>query len=69
MERIQPFALRYRGKFVLIDIETGAWEMDADKMTASRRMDTRLPETQVWMLRIGYPYARRFGAGLRRRAA
>ena len=35
------------GKFVLIDIETGAWEMDADEMAASRRMDARLPDAQV----------------------
>jgi hypothetical protein len=56
-----------KGKLVLIDIETGAWEMDADEMTASRRMDARLPDAQVWMVRVGYPYVRRFGAGRLRR--
>lgn len=58
-----------KGKFVLIDIETGAWEMDADEMTASRRLDARISEPQVWMVRVGYPYVRRFGAGRNRRVA
>ena len=52
-----------KGKFVLIDIETGAWEMDSDEMEASRRMDARLPDPQVWMVRVGYPYVYRYGAG------
>jgi hypothetical protein len=56
-----------KGKYVLIDIETGAWEMDADEMAASRRMDARLPDAQVWMVRVGYPYVYRFGAGRNRR--
>ena len=57
-----------KSKFVLIDIETGAWEMDSDEMLASRRMDARLPDAQVWMVRVGYPYVYRFGAGRIRRA-
>ena len=51
------------GKFVLIDIETGTWEMDVDEMAASRRMDTLLPDAQVWMVRVGYSYVRRIGGG------
>src|SRR5438874_12857495 len=51
-----------KGKFVLIDIETGAWEMDSDEMEASRRMDARLPDPQVWMVRVGYPYVYRLGS-------
>ena len=58
-----------KGKFVLIDIESGAWEMDADEIAASRRMDARLPDAQVWMVRVGYPYVYRFGAGRTRRVA
>lgn len=56
-----------KGKFVLIDIETGVWEMDAEEMVASQRLDARLPDAQVWMVRVGYPYVRRFGAGHLRR--
>lgn len=44
-----------KGKIVLVDIESGAWEIDADEVAASRRMDARLPDAQVWMVRVGYP--------------
>src|SRR5712692_3625955 len=47
--------------FVLIDIETGAYEVDADEMAASDRLDARVPDAQVWMRRVGSPYARSFG--------
>ena len=50
-------------KFVLIDIETGIWEMDADEMTAAKRLDARVPDAQVWMVRVGTSYVYRLGAG------
>lgn len=50
------------GKFVVIDIETGAYEIDADELVASDRLLARYPEAQVWLKRIGSRYARRFGA-------
>ena len=49
-----------KGKFVLIDIESRDWEMDEDEMAASLRMDARLPDAQVWMVRVGYPYVYRY---------
>lgn len=52
-----------KGKYVAIDIETGTWEMDASEMTASGRLRQRVPDAQTWMLRVGYDYIRRFGAG------
>jgi hypothetical protein len=56
-----------KGKFVLIDIETGDWEMDADEREAAKRLDARVPDAQVWFLRVGIGYVRRFGAGHSRR--
>jgi len=50
-----------KGKFVLIDIETGAYEIDADELAASDRLLARYPEAQVWMVRVGYRYVRHFG--------
>jgi hypothetical protein len=47
-------------KFVLIDIETGDYEIDADEMTASDRLLARRPDAQVWFRRVGSPYAHRF---------
>jgi len=49
------------GKFVAIDIETGAYEIDADEDVASDRLDARLPDAQIWMKRVGYLHVRRFG--------
>ena len=48
-----------QGKYVAIDIETGAWEMDASETAAGDRLRLRVPDAQTWMMRIGYPYIRR----------
>ena len=58
----------HTGEYLAIDIETGAWEMDANERSASERLRARVPDAQTWMMRIGYDYLRRFGAGHLRRA-
>ena len=50
-----------QGKYVLIDIETGAFEIDADELAASDRLMARLPSAQPWLRRIGSRYAHRLG--------
>jgi hypothetical protein len=50
------------GKFVAIDIETGAHEVDADELAASDRLLARFPNAQIWLRRIGSRYARHFGS-------
>lgn len=50
------------GKFVAIDIETGAYEVDADELIASDRLVARCQDAQVWLIRIGSRCVRRFGA-------
>jgi siroheme synthase (precorrin-2 oxidase/ferrochelatase) len=47
--------------FVAIDIATGDYEVDADVMAACNRLRARIPDAQVWMRRVGSPYARHFG--------
>ena len=37
------------GRFVLIDIETGEYEVDEDEMAASDRLLARVPDAQVWI--------------------
>lgn len=49
------------GKFVAIDIETGAYEIDVDELVASDRLLARCPNAQIWLARIGSRYVRRFG--------
>jgi hypothetical protein len=49
------------GKFVVIDIETGAYEIDEDELAASDRLVARNSDAQLWVMRVGSRYARRFG--------
>lgn len=48
--------------FVLIDIETGDFEVDENELAASDRLRARRPNGQVWMRRIGSRFACRFGS-------
>ncbi len=50
-----------RHHFVAIDIETGAYEIDANEMAACERLRRRVPEAQVWLRKAGSRFARRFG--------
>ncbi len=49
------------GKFLAIDIATGEYEIATDEMRAGDNLRARLPEAQIWMVRIGYTSARSFG--------
>jgi hypothetical protein len=60
-ERILPkLSAKDVGKFLAIDIETGEYEMAADEMKAGNKLRARLPEAQIWMVRIGYTAPRSF---------
>lgn len=50
------------GKIVAIDIETGEFEVADDTMTATRKLRERLPDSQTWVVRVGYRAVHRFGA-------
>jgi len=50
------------GKIVAIDIETGAFEMADEILTATDRLFERLPDAQPWIVRIGHRAVHRFGA-------
>lgn len=52
----------HAGKFVVIDLDTGAYEIDADELVASDRLLAHHPDAQIWLTRVGSRYARRFGA-------
>lgn len=49
------------GKIVAIDVETGAFEVAEDTLTASKRLLTRYPDAQIWCVRIGHRGVHRFG--------
>jgi hypothetical protein len=58
-----------KGKFVAIDIETGAYEVDSDELAASDRLLARVPNAQIWLRRIGSRHTRHFGSYPRSSAA
>jgi hypothetical protein len=49
------------GKFVVIDIDTGAYEIDEGELAASDHLLARNADAQLWVTRVGSRYARRFG--------
>lgn len=49
------------GKIVAIDIETGAFEVAKDSLTASDRMLEQYPDAQIWFVRIGHRAVHRIG--------
>jgi hypothetical protein len=42
------------GKYLIIDIETGDYEMDDDEMAASARAHARHPDGAFFGMRVGY---------------
>jgi hypothetical protein len=50
------------GKIVAIDIETGAFEVAENIVTASEHLLARVPDAQTWFIRIGHPAVYHFGA-------
>ena len=54
------------GKIVAIDLETEDFEIDASEIAACDRLETRHPDAQIWIVRIGSRYVRRFGGRTKR---
>lgn len=50
-----------KGKYLVLDIETGEYEIDHDDLAATKRMMARCPNAVLYGLRIGYPAAYRLG--------
>src|SRR6516164_6591482 len=53
------------GKFAAVDIESGAYEIDEDELEACDKLSARVPDAQIWLVRVGSRYVHRFG-GTRR---
>ncbi len=50
------------GKIVAINIETGAFELANDTIVASDRLLERVPDAQIWCIRIGHKGVHRFAS-------
>jgi hypothetical protein len=51
----------HRGEFLVVDIETGDYEIDRDEVAALDRAMARNPNGARYILRVGYPAAHRLG--------
>ncbi|MCY7391245.1 MAG: hypothetical protein LH647_07035 [Leptolyngbyaceae cyanobacterium CAN_BIN12] len=49
------------GRIVAIDIETGAFEVGDDSLTAAKQLLERYPDAQIFGIRIGHRAVHRFG--------
>jgi hypothetical protein len=49
------------GKYLVINVETGEYELDADDETASRRAYQKYPGGALYGMRVGYPAWGRIG--------
>jgi hypothetical protein len=57
------------GKFAAIDIETGEFALDADELKAGNKLLRRIPDAQIWMVRVGSRTVHRIGGRMRRETA
>ncbi len=53
------------GKFLVLDIETGEYEIDREEVAAFRRAKAKRPDAPLYLLRIGYQAAYQLGGSLR----
>lgn len=49
------------GKYAAIDIESGEFAIHADELKACHKLRKRVPDAQIWMVRVGYRVVHRFG--------
>lgn len=50
-----------RGQFLVIDVESGDYEIDIDKIAAIDRLRSKHPEAILYVLKIGYSTAAKLG--------
>lgn len=60
-DKVDP---KHKGKFLVIDIETGEYEMNADDLVATKCLLAKHPEAVIYGLQIGDPTAYRIGGHL-----
>lgn len=61
-EKINPtLGPKDGGKFVVINVDTGDFEIDKDDLAASKRAKSRFPGSPLFVVRVGAPAAYRLG--------
>jgi hypothetical protein len=49
------------GKILAIDLETGAFEIADERLVAAKKLLVRVPDAQIFGIRIGHLAVHRFG--------
>lgn len=57
------------GKFAAIDIDSGEYEINEDELEACDTLNARIPDAQIWLVRVGSRYLHRFGGREKRGAS
>ena len=52
---------KHKGKFLVLDIETGDYEIDAEDLVATDRLLAKHPNAIIYGVRVGFPAA--YGIG------
>jgi hypothetical protein len=60
--RVEP---DHNGKFLVLDVETGEYEVDSDSRAAFDRAAAKRPDAPFYILRVGFPTAARLGGHIR----
>jgi len=56
----------HKGEFVVIDIETGEYELDQDDLQATKRALAKRPRAVLYGVRVGFPTAYTLGGHVER---
>jgi hypothetical protein len=51
----------HKGEYLIVNVETGDYVMDADDLVASKRAKAKYPNAPLFTVRVGYPTAYRLG--------
>ena len=57
-DKVDP---KHKGKFLVLDIETGDYEIDAEDLVATDRLLAKHPNAIIYGVRVGFPAA--YGIG------
>ena len=61
-EKIRPTLTKADiGKFVIIDVNSGEYEIGDDDIEADQRLQERVPDVVGYIMRVGYSAAYSFG--------
>lgn len=60
--QIRPrLSTKDEGRFAAIDIESAEFEIADDELIACDKLSDRLPDAQIWLVRVGSRFLHRFG--------